>query len=73
MGGSYRCVPCSYSYVDKDDPPSWTLQIRFLGRDGPGRSCLKSSMKWSLPIRSTLLVLAPRRIWRCRRRANSRY
>jgi carbonic anhydrase len=25
-------------------------------------------MKWSLPIRSTLLVLAPRRIWRGRRR-----
>ena len=28
-----------------------------------GRSCLKLSMKWSLPTRSTLLVLVPRRIW----------
>ena len=30
---SYRCVPYSYSYVDKDDPPPWTL--RYLFRDGP--------------------------------------
>jgi hypothetical protein len=28
---SYRCVPYSFSYVDKDDPPSWTL--RYLFRD----------------------------------------
>jgi hypothetical protein len=33
---SYRCVPYSYSYVDKDDPPPWTL--RFLFRDRPSLS-----------------------------------
>jgi hypothetical protein len=25
---TYRCVPYSDSYVDKDDPPPWTLQFR---------------------------------------------
>jgi hypothetical protein len=34
-GGSYRCVPYSYAYVDQDDPPPWTLQIRYQPRDGP--------------------------------------
>jgi len=35
----YRCVPYSDSYVDKDDPPSWTLLFR--PRDGPS-----SRLRW---------------------------
>ena len=33
---TYRCVPYSDSYVDKDDPPPWTLQFR----DQPPRASL---------------------------------
>jgi hypothetical protein len=33
----YRCVPYSSSYVDKDDPPSWTLQFRLLPHEPPSR------------------------------------
>jgi hypothetical protein len=34
-GGSYRCMPYSYSYVDNNDPPPWTLQFRDRPRERP--------------------------------------
>jgi hypothetical protein len=31
----YRCVPYSFSYVDKDDPPPWTLKFRLQPSESP--------------------------------------